>query len=71
MKNKDGIQKEVRISRTGFPEMVGRLIYLEPALWDMYDRLGKDTHKTRSTFIRGELKDHRYLPKMEGVDWSE
>lgn len=71
MKAKDGTQKEIRLTRTGYPEMVARLIYLEPALWDMYERLAKDSQKSRSTFVRCELKDHRYLPKMDGVDWSE
>lgn len=71
MKAKDGTQKEVRLTRTGYPEMVPRIIYLEPAMWDMYDNLRKGTGKSRSTFIRCELKDHRFLPKMEGVDWSE
>jgi len=71
MKAKDGTQKEIRLTRSGSQEMVGRIIYLEPAMWDMYDRMSKMVTKTRSTFIRCELKDHRYLPKMEGVDWSE
>jgi hypothetical protein len=68
---RDGTIKEVKISRAGDQAKVGRLIYLEPALWDMMERLGKMANKTRSTFIRCELKDHRYLPKIEGIDWSE
>jgi hypothetical protein len=71
MKSKDGTQKEIRITRNGYPEMVGRLIYLESPLWDMYDNLRVGTNKSRSTFIRCELKDHRYLPKMDGVNWAE
>ena len=68
---KDGTNKEVRITRLGTQEKIGRLIYLESAMWDMYDRLAKDHNKTRSTFIRCELKDYRFLPKMEDIDWSE
>jgi NCAIR mutase (PurE)-related protein len=71
MKSKDGTVKENRITRKGYPEMVGRLVYMESTMWDMFDDLAKNNKKTRSTFIRCELKDHRYLPKKEGIDWSE
>ena len=72
MKNKGGKYKEPKMSeKTGKPIMEARLIFLEPALWDLFDRLAKTTGKTRSTFIRCDLKDRRCMNKMSGIDWSE
>jgi hypothetical protein len=71
MKNKNGQPKEIKRRRDGKPLMVPRIIFLEPALWDLYDRLAKTNHTTRSTFLRKDIKDHRRLEKMPGVDWAE
>ena len=53
--------------------MIPRIVYMEPELWRLYDRLGAAKKKTRSTFIRCELKDHRrkMLSKIPFIDWSE
>ena len=54
--------------------MIARLIYMEPELWNIFERLGKlcKPKKTRSTYIRCELKDaNRSLNKISGIDWLE
>jgi hypothetical protein len=71
MKTRTGQLRTVGKRKDGKPLMVARLIFLEPALWDMYDRFAKANHTTRSTFLRRDIKDHRRLDKMPGVDWSE
>ena len=71
MRNKQGEYQPDKKRKDGKPLMVGRIVFLEPALWNMYDRFAKSNKITRSTFIRRELKDHRRLEKMSGVDWLE
>jgi hypothetical protein len=70
MRTRQGKIIETKTKADGSQVMVGRIVFLEPALWDQYDRLAEMAHKTRSTYIRCELKDHR-RSKMAGVDWYE
>lgn len=70
MRTRTGQQKEATLKKDGKQVLVARLIYLEPALWDQYDRLASNSKKTRSTFIRCELKDKR-RSKIAEVDWTE
>jgi hypothetical protein len=70
MKTRNGKEKEIVLKKDGKQRMEARLVYLEPALWDQYDRLAKNCGKSRSTFIRCELKDKR-RSKISNVDWSE
>jgi hypothetical protein len=70
MKTKSGKVKNVIYKANGMERKVFRLIALEPALWDQYDRLAGMAGVDRSTFIRCELKRCR-KSKIAGVDWSE
>jgi hypothetical protein len=70
MKTKDGKVKPVEMKNKLHEKKVFRLIAMEPAMWDMFDKLAKNKGITRSTFIRCDLKDCR-RSKMSGIDWSE
>jgi hypothetical protein len=71
MNTREGKEKKIVMKKSGkYQVKVFRLIALEPALWDQYDRLADINGISRSTFMRRELKDHR-RSKMAGVDWSE
>jgi hypothetical protein len=53
--------------------MVAILIYLEPNLIALCNRLAKMSQDTRSTYIRKIIKLHHFdkCRKISGVDWVE
>ena len=52
--------------------MTARLIYLEPELWRVLDRIAQSKGKTRSTLIRIILKTYyKNLSKIEAINWNE
>jgi hypothetical protein len=72
MKTKNGAERKVRYQADGKPVMVPRLIYAEPALWDLMGQMAAVAGVTRSTYCRKVLKKaHAKCHGVEGVDWEE
>ena len=72
MVTKTGQAIAVKMAKTGNQVMVPRIIYLEPELWDILDRLAKSKNLTRSTYIRAVLKKQHYqCNKITGINWTE
>jgi DNA-binding Lrp family transcriptional regulator len=73
MKTKQGEYKEPKKKQKEPGEVMEcRLIYLEPALWDLMARLATKENKTRSTFIRCAIKDSfYYLSGIKNINWNE
>jgi len=73
MRDKQGKEITPKISkRHGKPVMVARIVYMEPELWDMLDRMARARGITRSTYTRAAIKKlHAKNSKIDGIDWSE
>lgn len=57
-------------------KMVGRIVFAEPAFWDLLNSLGKQAGISRSEMFRAKAK-RRCIDKagsvknIEGIDWKE
>ena len=65
-------KKELKKKADGSPVMVPRIVYMEPELWQLCDRMAHSTNETRSTYIRKLIKEaHLTCQKNEGINWGE
>ena len=62
----------VKLKDNGCQVKVPRIVYLEPDLWDLLERVGKLSGRTRSEQIGHDLKHaHRVARGIAEIDWTE
>jgi len=65
-------KKELKTQKNGLPVMIPRIVYMEPELWQLCDRIASSKNETRSTYIRKLIKEaHLTCHKIEGINWDE